>query len=1114
MGVVYKAFDTKLSRTVALKFLPPQWSHDSAAQQRFLREAQAASATNHRNICVIHDFQHTDDGRLFIVMAYYEGQTLKQKLESGALPVGEAVEIACEVAEGLAKAHAQGVVHRDVKSGNLIVSDDGVKILDFGLAKFADALQLTIPGSTIGTVGYMSPEQTRGEEADPRSDVWALGIVLYEMLTGEMPFKGAYPEAIFYAIKNEPVPPLRAPGREIPEALDTIVMRALVKDPEKRYQTAREFARDLRLLLGRTVPLELLTAPLPPLPPLAAPKPLSWWQRTRAAVTPARAIVAAIVATAAVVGAYRWLTRPVVRIPVAIAPVANYTGEPTLDGYRLALTETLLEELEDSPNIRVVPYLRLVEIIRRFIGAGDVSTSEVIQAVAAQSGASVILAPSLEYRNNAWLARTQLRDIKTGTVTKTLETAPITSPLPKDAAQRLMVSLADVLQAEFKANGPGRSYIRRPASSRFLSLDAARAFAEGLAHYEQWEYSAALAEFRRAVSFDDQHPMAHAWLSRTLLVLNQPSEAAGAAKRAKQLITPDLGKSDLLFIDATLAESQNDFDAAGARYAELARSRPDEPAAQLELADFLKRRNRDQEAIGAYREALRLDASYIRPHVDLCQLYTRIDEYPLADEEAKSAAEKYKAVRNSPGEAQALLALSELRRRQGDLTAAKQTAEQAREIFESLRLDYGLSRVYQYLAIVAGYSGDYRMAVRLFEEALSRSRQIGNRRMEVIVLENLGVAHERLGQRARAIEYYQQSHDGYQAIGDERLAAHQEANVASLLIDYGTNQPDALRRLVNAQATFQKLSDIEFEVIAMEYLAVSALHAGRHDEARRRLQQAMTMAKDRRYGNREISMTVRLAESYFATSDYERARKLLEGVAATDAGRDDPEVAVALGKVYIRLGNFDKARIRLESALKAVNATEQLSLLPAVHTTLGELEYESGRLREARAQFEKAGSLWTDDLADAASVEARCHQGSIDTLERKAATAIDMLAAIDRATKMGRLSSEILCRLDLARIHVGQKRFAEALSVLSEISNDGDRTVGRELQAYVHYWRSRALREQGRQSDARTEATQAAKLIREVQESLPEDFRMSFATRRDVSVVTNDGGVQEATGIR
>src|SRR5207253_7188684 len=164
MGVVYKATDTKLGRAVALKFLPPQWSHDDGAKQRFLREAQAASATNHRNICIIHDIEQTEDGQLFIVMAYYEGQTLKQKLEAGALPVADAVEIAAEVAEGLAKAHAQGVVHRDIKPGNRIVTEDRIKVVDFGLAKLADPLQLAQPGATLGTVGHMEPAQTGGAE--------------------------------------------------------------------------------------------------------------------------------------------------------------------------------------------------------------------------------------------------------------------------------------------------------------------------------------------------------------------------------------------------------------------------------------------------------------------------------------------------------------------------------------------------------------------------------------------------------------------------------------------------------------------------------------------------------------------------------------------------------------------------------------------------------------------------------------------------------------------------------------------------------------------------------------------------------------------------------------
>ena len=257
MGVVYKARDHRLERAVALKFLPAQWSHDEDAKKRFMREAQAASATEHPSICTIHGIDQAADGQLFIVMAYYEGVTLKQRLEDGPLPLEEALEIATQLAQGLARAHRAGVVHRDIKPSNLILTDDAVKIVDFGLAKFADSLHLTVAAAPLGTYAYMSPEQVRAEEATAQSDVWSAGVVLYEMLTGGPPFHGVYFEAIAHAIRHESPAPIRASRPDVPEAVERVVFRAMHKDAAVRYGDGRELALALLQARGLSAPVDL-----------------------------------------------------------------------------------------------------------------------------------------------------------------------------------------------------------------------------------------------------------------------------------------------------------------------------------------------------------------------------------------------------------------------------------------------------------------------------------------------------------------------------------------------------------------------------------------------------------------------------------------------------------------------------------------------------------------------------------------------------------------------------------------------------------------------------------------------------------------------------------------
>lgn len=251
MGDVYIAEDTKLKRTVALKFLPQNLTRDDEAKKRFLYEAQAASALDHKNIGSIYEIDETEDRQMFIAMAYYEGATLKEKIERGPLPLEDSIDIATQIAEGLAKAHTKEIVHRDIKPANIMTTEDGeVKIIDFGLAKLTGQSKLTMAGMTLGTVAYMSPQQTQGTSVDHRTDIWALGVVLYEMITGQLPFKGDYEQAVMYSIMQEDPEPFSSSGGDVPEALEIIVNTALQKDLSDRYQSANELLSDLRALKG------------------------------------------------------------------------------------------------------------------------------------------------------------------------------------------------------------------------------------------------------------------------------------------------------------------------------------------------------------------------------------------------------------------------------------------------------------------------------------------------------------------------------------------------------------------------------------------------------------------------------------------------------------------------------------------------------------------------------------------------------------------------------------------------------------------------------------------------------------------------------------------------
>ncbi len=565
MGVVYKALDLKLDRTVALKFLPQAFSFDEEFKERFIYEAKAASALEHNNICTIHEIGETAEGQLFIVMSYYEGETLKKKIEKGNLDLENVLKIAIEIAEGLKKAHEKGIVHRDIKPANVFVTTEGtVKILDFGLAKSISRNTITQKGMTLGTAAYMSPEQTRGEEIDQRSDIWSLGVVLFEMLTGNLPFNGEYEQAVIYSIINEEPDYLQITKSEFGKDLANIIKRCLAKDKEQRFSGMDDLISALKELQSKIKPVKLEF-------------------EKKSGEKFKRYVPLVGLGLLIIFFAVYFLFTPKVqsgqRIPIAVVDFKNQTNEPELNG----LSGMLITALEQSKRLCVITRSRMFDILRQ-LGKENLSRIDehLGREICKQANINTLAIASLRKFGNVYTIDMKILDVGKNEYLFTVNVKGKGKESIPDMIDKLSETTREKLNekvSEIQASS------KKVAEITTANLKAYQHFFKGEELINRLDFEEAKKEFAEAIKIDSTFGLAYYRMAYAIDWELNKELSLKYIKKAYALLE-NIPEKEQYILRALMEENEYDFNSAVKILKEGEKKYPDDKEIIYNIGDW------------------------------------------------------------------------------------------------------------------------------------------------------------------------------------------------------------------------------------------------------------------------------------------------------------------------------------------------------------------------------------------------------------------------------------------------------------------------------------------------------------------------------------------------
>ena len=1052
MGAVYKALDREVERTVALKLIRPELASNPSILARFKQELLTAHQVTHKNVIRIYDLAEAE-GVKFITMEFVEGSDLRRILvENGKLPPDQAIEIIRQVCKALDAAHSAGVIHRDLKPQNIMreTKTGRILVMDFGLARTIEGDGMTQTGALLGTIEYMSPEQSMGKSLDQRSDIFAVGLIFYELLTGKTPYKADTAMASLLRRNQERAVPAAQLDPSIPKGLSDIVSKSLERDLEHRYQSSQEILNDLDAYQGSRPTLASLAIPIP-VPPKPAP-PWKWIAIGSLAV--------------AVVGGGWALKSGVFRsgpssavsaskgpeLSLAILPFQNTTGDASQDSLGANLADMLNTAIGQSAHLRVVSPDRMHQIYSdlRLTPGSQLDPSTVTNIAKFGNADTVVSGKFMKFGDQIRI-EARVQDLKQGRDVPLKVDAASEKDVFKAVDQlaeliRQNISVSSDVQKELKAS----SY--QPTSKSATALNS---YMKGMQLRRQGKNLEAVKMFESSVQQDPDFALAYSRLAEADSMLGYDTRAEQASRKAVEL-SAQLPLAEKYLIEANHARVMKDNQKALQAYEKLAASLPGDNDVQFTLGN------------------LYLDTSNID----------------------KARAQYAKVLKNDPKNITALLQTGWLEVQNGRPQAGLDPLNRALSLSVELGNDEQKAQILQVLGIAYDGMNRYDEALKNVRESLELNQKLGNKSAAANSYAEIGDIQSLQGKPEQALTAYNEALKLRQEIGAKKDAASTLISIGALMEDRG-DYDKALALYKESLRTQQEMGDANYQAVCLNNIGSVYLAKGQSEDALTYYQQALQLREKLNNPNETADTLHNLGEAYTKTARYDEAMaSYMRAVQIRRNSNDVHNTALeqhSMGMVFLNQGRYgaavsnlsdsvdgfrkadDKSRLMTQVLIdyadalaragrgneigKALEEAQTLAtqlkndkLLADVHNTEGDVAFYRGDLKAAREQYQQGLQFASKAKAPETVLASKLNLARVAVAEGRSAAAVGPLRELtSEADRKGMKYLQLVSSVDLANALISGKDYAAARQELDRALNTSEKLGTREQTARIHY---------------------------------------------------------------